>query len=84
MARRFRSLRRRGPLALIGVSSAVPTAAVDGDGPARRAHSSMRSIAILAQLSAEEAFPRAAGSSSPALDCADEAADGSRRRCALC
>ena len=40
--RTFPSLRRRGPLALIGVSSAVPTAALDGDrtarpGPARSA-----------------------------------------------
>ena len=34
--RRISFLRRRGPLALIGVSSAVPTAAADGDGMARR------------------------------------------------
>ena len=31
----FPFLRRRGPLALIGVSSAVPTLAADGDGQAR-------------------------------------------------
>ena len=43
----FPFVRRRGPLALIGVSSAVPTAAADGDGHARPRCSSMRSKRIL-------------------------------------
>ena len=54
-AARFPFLRRRGPLALIGVSSAVPTAPLMATGSSAT-HSSRRSTACLARLSTEQLF----------------------------
>ena len=52
----FPILRRRGPLALISVSSARPDAAADGDGTAGTAASLQALERMLAGLSAEQAF----------------------------
>ena len=51
----FRSLRRRGPLALIGLSSAVPTPPLMATGRLGRAQLDALER-ILAELSAEQAF----------------------------
>ena len=73
----FPFLRRRGPLALIGVSSAVPTPPLMATGRLGRAQLDALER-ILAQLSAEACLSRAAGASSAAFGLARQAADGFR------
>ena len=70
----FPFLRRRGPLALIGVSSAVPTAPLMATGWLGRGQLEALDR-LLVRLSGEPLFPRAVDPSSAALGCARQAAD---------
>ena len=67
-------LRRRGPLALIGVSSAVPTLPLMATGRLGRAQLDALDR-ILAQLVGRAGVSGAAGASSPAFEFAHQAAD---------
>ena len=78
--RHFPFLRRRGPLALIGVSSAVPTPPLMATGRLGRAQLEALER-MLAQLSAEAGLSRAAGASSAAFGLARQAADGFACNC---
>ena len=76
----FPFLRRRGPLALIGVSSAVPTPPLMATGWLGRAQLEALER-LLAQLAGRARFSRAADASSAALGFAHQAADRFRPNC---
>ena len=75
----FPSLRRRGPLALIGVSIGGADAAADGDGHGSDATSSRRSSGCWQRLAAEDVFRVLLVHHPAALGFARQAADRFRR-----